>query len=123
MANSPTPTEIKLHQESKLLEIFFDNNTECMLSAEFLRVHSPSAEVQGHSPDQAVLQTGKENIGIVNIEAVGNYAIKIIFSDEHDTGIFSWVYLYHLAENYESLWLEYIGKLDAAGYKRLVNEN
>ena len=78
MANSPTPTEIKLHQESKLLEIFFDNNTECMLSAEFLRVHSPSAEVQGHSPDQAVLQTGKENIGIVNIEAVGNYAIKII---------------------------------------------
>ena len=123
MANSPTPTEIKLHQESKLLENFFDNNTECMLSAEFLRVHSPSAEVQGHSPDQAVLQTGKENIGIVNIEAVGNYAIKIIFSDEHDTGIFSWAYLYHLAENYESLWLEYIGKLDAAGYKRIVNEN
>ena len=123
MANSPTPTEIKLHQESKLLEIFFDNNAECMLSAEFLRVHSPSAEVQGHSPDQAVLQTGKENIGIVNIEAVGNYAIKIIFSDEHDTGIFSWAYLYHLAENYESLWLEYIGKLDAAGYKRMVNEN
>ena len=123
MANSPTPTEIKLHQESKLLEIFFDNNTECMLSTEFLRVHSPSAEVQGHSPDQAVLQTGKENIGIVNIEAVGNYAIKIIFSDEHDTGIFSWAYLYHLAENYESLWLEYIGKLDAAGYKRIVNEN
>ena len=75
MANSPTPTEIKLHQESKLLEIFFDNNTECMLSAEFLRVHSPSAEVQGHSPDQAVLQTGKENIGIVNIEAVRSESV------------------------------------------------
>ena len=121
MANSPTPTEIKLHQESKLLEIFFDNNTECMLSAEFLRVHSPSAEVQGHSPDQAVLQTGKENIGIVNIEGVGNYAIKIIFSDEHDTGIFSWEYLYYLAENYESLWLEYIGKLDAESKFEIQN--
>ncbi len=118
MTDSPTPIEIKLHQESNLLEIFFDNNTECMLSAEFLRVHSPSAEVQGHSPEQAILQTGKENVSILNIEAIGNYAIKIIFSDDHDTGIFSWSYLYHLAENYESMWLEYIGKLDAAGHKR-----
>ncbi|KRO78047.1 MAG: hypothetical protein ABS06_02885 [Methylophilales bacterium BACL14 MAG-120910-bin43] len=123
MANSPTPTEIKLHQESNLLEIFFDNKTECMLSAEFLRVHSPSAEVQGHSPSQAVLQIGKENIGIKNIEPVGNYAIKITFTDTHNTGIYSWSYLYHLAENYDQMWLEYIGKLDAAGHKRTVNES
>ena len=123
MANSPTPTEIKLHQESNLLEIFFDNKTECMLSAEFLRVHSPSAEVQGHSHSQAVLQIGKENIGIKNIEPVGNYAIKITFTDTHNTGIYSWSYLYHLAENYDQMWLEYIGKLDAAGHKRTVNES
>ena len=123
MANSPTPIEIKLHQDSNLLEIFFDNQTECMLSAEFLRVHSPSAEVQGHSPSQAVLQIGKEGIGVENIEPVGNYAIKITFTDAHDTGIYSWSYLYNLAENYEQLWIEYIGKLDAAGHKRIVHES
>lgn len=122
MANSPIPIEIKLHQDSNLLEIFFDNQTECMLSAEFLRVHSPSAEVQGHSPSQAVLQIGKEGIGVENIEPVGNYAIKITFTDAHDTGIYSWSYLYYLAENYEQLWIEYIGKLDAAGHKRIVHE-
>jgi len=123
MANSPTPIEIKLHQDSNLLEIFFDNETECMLSAEFLRVHSPSAEVQGHSPSQAVLQIGKEGIGVENIEPVGNYAIKITFTDALDTGIYSWSYLYYLAENYEQLWIEYIGKLDAAGHKRIVHES
>ena len=94
-------TQIRLHKDKKTLSVSFNDGFTAQLSAELLRVESPSAEVQGHSPDQAVLQTGKENIGIVNIEAVGNYAIKIIFSDEHDTGIFSWAYLYHLAENYE----------------------
>ena len=118
MANIPTPKEIKLHQKSKLLEILFDDNTECKLSCEMLRVYSPSAEVQGHSPDQAVLQIGKENVNIIEISPVGNYAIKIKFSDGHDTGLFSWSYLYHLAKNYEQLWLEYIGKLDAQGIKR-----
>jgi DUF971 family protein len=108
MAQSPTPLEIKLHQQSNLLEIHFDNETECMLSCEFLRVHSPSAEVQGHSPQQAILQVGK----------VGNYAIKIIFSDGHDTGIYSWDYLYRLGENYEQMWLDYLGKLEMAGHKR-----
>ena len=87
MAISPTPTEIKLHLKSKVLEILFDNNKKYMLSAEFLRVHSPSAEVQGHSPEQAILQIGKENISIINIKAVGNYGIKIFFSDRHNTGI------------------------------------
>ena len=118
MANTPTPKEIKLHQKSKLLEIIFDDNTECKLSCEMLRVYSPSAEVQGHSPDQAVLQIGKENVNIIEISPVGNYAIKIKFSDGHDTGLFSWSYLHHLAKNYEQLWLEFIGKLDAQGVKR-----
>ena len=118
MANTPTPKEIKLHQKSKLLEILFDDNTECKLSCEMLRVYSPSAEVQGHSPEQAVLQIGKENINIIEILPVGNYAIKIKFSDGHDTGLFSWAYLHHLAKNYDQLWLEYIGKLDAQGIQR-----
>jgi DUF971 family protein len=122
MAEHPNPTEIKLHQESRLLEIKFDNQTECSLSCEFLRVYSPSAEVQGHSPSQAVLQIGKEKVNITNIEPIGNYAIKITFSDGHDTGLYSWDYLYRLAKNYEQLWIEYLGKLDAAGIKRLTDE-
>ncbi|MDA0730395.1 MAG: DUF971 domain-containing protein [Proteobacteria bacterium] len=122
MAEHPNPTEIKLHQESRLLEIKFDNQTECSLSCEFLRVYSPSAEVQGHSPSQAVLQIGKEKVNITNIEPIGNYAIKITFSDGHDTGLYSWDYLYRLAKNYDQLWIEYLGKLDAAGIKRSTDE-
>ncbi|MDE0926698.1 MAG: DUF971 domain-containing protein [Methylophilaceae bacterium] len=117
-ANTPNPVDIKLHQVSKLLEIKFDNNTECQLSCEFLRVYSPSAEVKGHGAGQEVLQVDKENVNITSIEPVGNYAIKLFFTDGHDTGLYSWDYLYHLAENYEALWLEYIGQLDAAGHKR-----
>ena len=117
-ANTPNPVDIKLHQVSKLLEIKFDNNTECQLSCEFLRVYSPSAEVKGHGAGQEVLQVGKENVNITSIEPVGNYVIKLFFTDGHDTGLYSWDYLYHLAENYEALWLEYIGQLDAAGHKR-----
>ena len=122
MTPAPTPTEIKLHQKSKLLEIIFDDNTECMLSTEFLRVHSPSAEVQGHSAEQAVLQIGKENVSIDKIEPVGSYAIKIFFSDGHDTGLYSWEYLHMLAKNYQKLWTEYIGKLDSSGFQRNKNE-
>ena len=122
MAEHPNPTEIKLHQESRLLEIKFDNQTECSLSCEFLRVYSPSAEVQGHSPSQAVLQIGKEKVNITNIEPIGNYAIKITFSDGHYTGLYSLDYLYRLAKNYEQLWIEYLGKLDAAGIKRSTDE-
>jgi len=115
---TPRPTEIRLHQKSRLLEISFDDNTECMLSCEFLRVYSPSAEVKGHGPGQEVLQTGKEDVTITGIEPIGNYAVRLKFSDHHDTGLYSWDYLYELASNYEALWLEYIGKLDAAGIKR-----
>jgi len=117
-ANPPIPSNIKLHQKSRLLEIVFNDDTECMLSCEFLRVYSPSAEVRGHGVGQEVLQIGKENVNILGIEPVGQYAIKLIFSDGHDTGLYSWDYLYDLARNYEGLWLEYIGKLDAAGIKR-----
>lgn len=121
-ANPPRPSNIKLHQKSRLLEIAFDDNTECMLSCEFLRVYSPSAEVRGHGIGQEVLQTGKKDVNILAIEPVGQYAIKLIFSDGHDTGLYSWDYLYDLARNYEGLWLEYIGKLDAAGVKRNPSE-
>lgn len=116
--SSPRPLDIKLHQASRLLEIKFDNNTECMLSCEFLRVYSPSAEVRGHGPGQEVLQTDKEDVNITAIEPIGNYAIKLVFSDGHDTGLYSWDYLYDLARDYEALWLEYLGKLSAAGHKR-----
>ena len=112
------PLEIKLHQASKLLEIKFSNLTECMLSCEFLRVHSPSAEVKGHGPDQEILQTHKENVSIESIEPVGQYAVKLVFSDGHNTGIYTWDYLYELAATYEVLWEEYIKKLSNAGIKR-----
>jgi DUF971 family protein len=115
---SPHPVDIKLHQASRLLEIKFDNNTECMLSTEFLRVHSPSAEVRGHGAGQEVLQTGKEDVNITAIEPVGNYAVKLTFTDGHDTGLYSWDYLYYLGENYEALWQDYIAKLEMAGQKR-----
>lgn len=116
--DSPRPSDIRLHQASRLLEIKFDNNMECMLSCEFLRVYSPSAEVRGHGHGQEVLQVGKEDVNITAIEPVGNYAIKIFFSDGHDTGLYSWDYLYELGERYEALWLEYLGKLSAAGIER-----
>ncbi len=113
------PLEIKLHQASKLLEIKFSNLTECMLSCEFLRVHSPSAEVKGHGPGQEILQTHKENVSIESIEPVGQYAVKLVFSDGHNTGIYTWDYLYELAATYEVLWEEYIKKLSNAGIQRI----
>ena len=122
MASSPIPIEINLQQKSKLLHIVFDDQTECKLSCEFLRVYSPSAEVQGHHPSQAVLQIGQENVNIVKISPVGQYAIKLHFTDGHDTGLFSWPYLYNLAKNYDQLWMEYIMKLDETGVKRKVED-
>jgi len=112
------PLEIKLHQSSNLLEIKFNNLTECMLSSEFLRVHSPSAEVRGHGPGQETLQVQKENVTIENIEPIGQYAIKLTFSDGHNTGIYTWDYLYELAATYDALWEEYLRKLSVAGIQR-----
>lgn len=89
-----------------------------MLPCEFLRVHSPSAEVRGHGPGQEVLQTGKEDVNIVGIEPIGQYAVKLIFSDGHDTGLYSWDYLYDLGMRQDTLWQEYLARLEAAGIKR-----
>ena len=123
MAKNPIPIEINLQQKTKLLHIKFDDVTECKLSCEFLRVYSPSAEVQGHHPSQAILQVGKENVNITKITPVGQYAIKLFFSDGHDTGLYSWAYLYNIAKNYEQLWLDYIMKLEDAGINRKVNDS
>ena len=119
--NSPRPIDIRLHQTSKLLEIKFDNNTECMLSCEFLRVHSPSAEVRGHGEGQETLQLGRENVNISAIEPIGNYAVKLVFDDGHDTGLYSWDYLYYCGQHYEVMWQDYVAKLEMAGYKREEN--
>ena len=116
--NSPRPTDIRLHQTSRLLEISFDDGKSARLSCEFLRVYSPSAEVRGHGIGQEVLQTGKEDINISAIEPVGNYAVRLVFTDGHNTGLYSWDYLYELAQNYEAMWLDYLGRLAAAGIKR-----
>lgn len=121
MANeteTPVPTEIRLHQKSRLMEISFANGMRFSLPYEFLRVYSPSAEVRGHGPGQEVLQTGKKNIEILDIQAVGSYAIQPRFSDGHDTGIYSWDYLYELGISHDKRWKEYLGRLAAAGASR-----
>jgi len=115
---APAPTEIKLHQKSRVMEIAFSDGRSFRLPYEFLRVHSPSAEVRGHGPGQEVLQVGKRNVEIGGIHPVGSYAIQPAFSDGHATGIYSWEYLYHLGENQERLWAEYLEKLKRAGASR-----
>jgi DUF971 family protein len=117
----PIPTEIKLHQRSRRLELSFPDG-ECFdLSYEFLRVHSPSAEVRGHGPGQELLQTGKKEIDILAVEPVGSYAIQPQFSDGHNTGIYSWDYLYELGRGRDRLWAEYLARLEAAGASREVD--
>lgn len=112
------PTEIKLHKVSHILEITFEDGTNFNLPTEYLRVNSPSAEVQGHGPGQEVLQVGKQDVGIDAVEAVGHYAVKLSFDDNHDTGIFSWDYLYELGNTYDERWQNYLERLEAAGHKR-----
>ena len=115
---TPVPTEIKLHQLSRQLEIAFNDGTRFELPYEFLRVYSPSAEVRGHGPGQEVLQVGKKDIAIKGIEPVGSYAVTLTFSDGHDTGIYSWDYLYELGANYVALWGRYVNRMEAAGASR-----
>ena len=112
------PTEIKLHQKSRVMEIAFSDGRSFRLPYEFLRVHSPSAEVRGHGPGQEVLQTGKREVEIRNLEPVGSYAVQPAFSDGHSTGIYSWDYLYELGANQEKMWREYLARLEAAGASR-----
>ena len=112
------PTEIKLHQVSRVLEVTFEDDSSFKLPAEYLRVYSPSAEVQGHCPGQEVLQVGKEDVGIDTIEPIGHYAIKLVFDDNHDSGIYSWEYLYELGVTYDDRWQHYLERLEQAGHRR-----
>src|SRR5215468_12149630 len=116
--NAPIPTEIRLHQKSRVMELAFSDGQRFELSYELLRVYSPSAEVRGHGPGQEVLQAGKRDVSIEQIEPVGMYAVKLVFSDGHDTGIYSWDYLYDLGVKQDANWKTYLARLDKAGKSR-----
>lgn len=118
MNSTPKLTEISLHQKSRYLELKFEDGAHFSLPYEYLRVHSPSAEVQGHGHGQGVLQLGKEDVTITQVDPVGNYAIQPHFDDGHDTGIYSWDTLYDLGKNQESYWQDYLQKLADAGHTR-----
>jgi DUF971 family protein len=117
-ASTPLPTEIKLHQASRVLELVFADGRAFRLPYEFLRVHSPSAEVRGHGPGQEILQIGKRDVTIKDVEPVGHYALRPTFSDGHDTGIYSWDYLYDLGVRQDELWQRYLQRMAAAGASR-----
>ncbi len=116
--DTPVPTEIKLHQVSRLLELTFNDGKHFQLPCEFLRVYSPSAEVRGHGPGQETLQTGKKNVEIKAVEAVGNYAVQLMFSDGHNTGIYSWDILYDYGVRQQEMWQDYLRRLAQAGASR-----
>ena len=115
---SPRPTEIKLHQKSRELEIAFDDGRQFRFSCEYLRVYSPSAEVRGHGPGQEVLQVGKKGVEISAIEPVGSYAVKLVFSDGHDTGIYSWDYFHDLGNRQDEYWKTYLARMQRAAAAR-----
>ncbi len=116
--NTVRPTDIRLHQKSRILEIAFEDGRHFKLPCEYLRVYSPSAEVRGHGPGQEVLQVGKENVNLTNIEPVGSYAVALHFDDGHNTGIYSWDLLYHLGVHQDDLWRDYLARLAQAGHVR-----
>lgn len=117
-AGAPTPQALTVHEQSRVLEVAFSDGASFRIPFELMRVYSPSAEVQGHGPGQEILQTGKRDVLLVALEPVGNYAVKPTFSDGHDTGIFSWDYLYELGQRQDALWAEYVQRLEAAGANR-----
>lgn len=119
MSEAPRPTDVRLRQQSRVLELTFDDGSEYHLPCEYLRVYSPSAEVKGHGPGQEVLQVGKERVNIESIEPVGTYAVTLKFDDGHDTGIYSWKYLYELAVNRDAYWQDYLRRLQEAGHARM----
>ena len=116
--DSPTPTALTVHSKSRLLEITFSDGAAFSIPFELMRVYSPSAEVMGHGPGQEVLQTGKRHVVVVELESIGNYAVKPTFSDGHDSGIFSWDYLYRLGADQAKLWDDYNRRLQAVGAQR-----
>ena len=117
-SKTPHPTRIVVHRQSRVLEIEFDDGSHYRLPFEYLRVHSPSAEVRGHGPGQEVLQTGKREVDVLALEPIGNYAVQPRFSDGHATGLYSWDYLHWLGANQERLWADYLKRLEAAGASR-----
>ncbi len=117
-SGAPTPTDITAHSQSRVLEVSFSDGATFRIPFELMRVYSPSAEVQGHGPGQEVLQTGKREVELAGLEPVGNYAVQPTFSDGHDTGIFSWDYLYFLGSQQDRLWSDYTARLQAAGVDR-----
>ena len=116
--DTPTPVALTVHSASRVLEVGFSDGKTFRIPFELMRVYSPSAEVQGHGPGQETLQTGKRDVTVVDIEQVGNYAVKPTFSDGHDTGLFTWEYLYFLGDQQEALWKQYEDRLQAAGMSR-----
>ncbi|MEN8178663.1 MAG: DUF971 domain-containing protein [Pseudomonadota bacterium] len=122
MEHHPRPTELKVHQQSRFLDIAFDDGSHFALPCEYLRVYSPSAETRGHTPAQAKLEKGKEMVSIERIEPVGSYAIKIVFDDGHDSGLYDWKYLYNLGKFQDQLWQAYLEKLAEVGYQRAEPE-
>jgi len=117
-AGAPTPQSITVHEASRMLEVVFSDGAAFRIPFELMRVYSPSAEVQGHGPGQEVLQTGQRHVTLTGLEPVGNYAVKPTFSDGHDTGIFSWDYLYELGQRQDALWADYLRRLAEAGADR-----
>jgi DUF971 family protein len=113
----PMPTELTVHQKSRLFEVAFDDGSAFSIPFELMRVYSPSAEVKGHGPGQETLQVGKREVGIKNVEPVGNYAVKPLFTDGHESGIFTWDYLYKLGSEHNALWQDYLDRLHAAGFE------
>ncbi|TAN63439.1 MAG: DUF971 domain-containing protein [Magnetospirillum sp.] len=117
-AERPWPEEIKVDKATRTLKVVFSDGKTFVLPAELLRVESPSAEVQGHSPSQKQVVAGRMHVGIIGVEPVGNYAIKLVFDDLHDTGIYAWDYLYALGEQQDAIWAHYLAELEAAGLSR-----
>lgn len=119
--DTPIPNEIKLHQKSHILELFYATGERHELSCEFLRVFTPSAEARGHGPGQETLQTGKRNVEISRIEPVGTYALRLVFSDGHDSGLYSWDLLYNLGQHQNELWSDYLKQIDVQGLSRDID--
>lgn len=118
---TPIPQEIKLHQKSRKLELSYENGECFQLDFEFLRVYTPSAEARGHGPGQETLQTGKRDVDIQAIEPVGNYALRLVFSDGHDSGLYSWDMLYNFGKHRDTLWQEYLTQIEAHGLSRDID--
>ena len=119
--DTPIPSEIKLHQKSRRLELIYDGGEAYSLDFEYLRVYTPSAEARGHGPGQETLQTGKRNVDIERIEPVGTYALRLVFSDGHDSGLYSWDMLYNLGKHHAELWAEYLEQIEKQGLSRDID--